>query len=201
MQIFTEAIQFSIDRACEVTREYKLRVLNADASERSVDGLIDVARHVLGKTIHLKKLDIDKEDTSTWGACFAYDTHYDVCTVDGLNYCWTRFIYCKEVFHAILDRDEYRNVSLCAHIDEAVSVFPDPEYSAKPSTAVMAEKLAEIAAMEFLFPYTRRKQELEKDGSVNYQTIAERYRVPLVLVERYLSAVYMEPLGKFKYTK
>lgn len=199
MKIRTEDIQFCINRAQEAYAQYRLRVLNADSFERAVDGLIGVARDVLGKNVQLIELDLDKDDTTTWGACITFEDRYDVCTVKGLNYCWQRFITCKEVFHTILDKDEYRNSSLCAHIDEAVSVFPDPTYSDKPSVAVMAEQLAEIAAMEFLFPYHRRQKELEKGEDVNYRTIASRYKVPLVLVERYLSEGYMYPLGQFNY--
>lgn len=82
------------------------------------------------------------------------------------------------------------------HLQSVLNDFPSED--AKPNRSVASEWLTEMATMEFLFPYEKRKSELSASahGQLNYRNIAQKYRIPQVKVERYLSAEYMENLGK-----
>ena len=62
----------------------------------------------------------------------------------------------------------------------------------EPAESVAVEFFAEVAAMEFLFPYCCRIKELAGQFNGNFLAIAEKYRTPQVLVEKYLSKGYME---------
>ncbi len=120
----------------------------------------------------------------------------DIAIAKGLNFCWKRFVIAKEIFHGILDSDEYHNMDVFSHLESVLATFPDAEKKATPSVA--AEFLAEVATMEFFFPYERRLSELKVAPELrNYPGMAQRYRIPLVKVERYLSDEYMESLRPF----
>jgi hypothetical protein len=59
--------------------------------------------------------------------------------------------------------------------------------------------VAEIAAMEFLFPYDCRLKELTGPLNGKYLEIATKYRIPRVHVERYMSDDYMTNLKEYSH--
>lgn len=192
MIISENDLKYCLDKASDISENYKLTHLAADDPQRSVDKLISTCKSYLGKSIQLIEIDIDKNESPIWGSCIALEKSYDICYVQGLNYCWKRFVICKEVFHTILDEDHYCNMALDEHIDEVTVAFP--KIDSDPCLSVVAEWLAEIAAMEFLFPY---KSRLIYDGKVDHRAVAEKYKVPLVMIEKYLSKPHMNVLQKF----
>lgn len=193
MLIKNPDLNYCLTKAIAITESYLLTHIAADDPQRSVDNLIDTCNSYLNSNITVYELEIAKDEGPVWGAYIAGDDFVHICVVQGLNYCWKRFVICKEVFHAILDAEEYRNMSISEHVDEVTVAFPDHESS--PSAPVVAEALAEIAAMEFLIPYKQRLLEMETcNGTINHLNIAEKYKVPRVLVEKYFSENFMESL-------
>lgn len=195
MYIKKDVLEHCQDKAKEILEQYKTYALAADDPLRSVDILIKICKQYLEKNIVIYELDVDKVDSPIYGASILQKTEgrYDICHVKNLNYCWQRFVICKELFHVVLDEEQYRSIGIGSHIDEVTVAFPDDE--SRPSPPVIVEKLAEIAAMEFLIPYAERKTECEmKNGGINCRAIADRYKVPLVYVEKYFSIPYMEAL-------
>ena len=65
-----------------------------------------------------------------------------------------------------------------------------------PKCAVAWETLAEIAAMEFLFPHAMRAKTLAEVNPMDYARIASLYGVPRPALEQMCSAGNMEYLGK-----
>jgi Zn-dependent peptidase ImmA (M78 family) len=195
MYIKHELLIHCLDKAREIAEQYKLYVLVADDPLRSVDKLTEICRKYLNKEIEIFELDIDKNESPVFGASILKegDARYDICHVKNLNYCWQRFVVCKELFHVVLDEEKYRSMGISQHLDEVTVAFPDDE--SRPSEPVIVEQLAEIAAMEFLFPYAVRVVERSGiNGNVDCRALAERFKVPLVYLERYLSQPYMDAL-------
>lgn len=64
------------------------------------------------------------------------------------------------------------------------------------SAAVESEKLAEIAAMQFLYPYQERVADIAKikSGACTYQKISNHYGLPQIYVEIYLGEIVMDKL-------
>lgn len=186
-------------KAKELSEHYMTYALAADSPERSVDLLKEMCARYCAKTVKLEELDIQKDDTTVWGACFALEAEnqYDIAYVAGLNYCWKRFVICKELFHAVLETQGHHNLNIEAHVEEVTLSFPVDDL--EPSEAVKSEFLTEITAMQFLFPYCERIKELDglAAGNFNFRAIAEKYKVPQILVERYLSKHYMEVFKEF----
>jgi hypothetical protein len=192
MRIKIELINAALAKAKEINDIYKLGDLTGASPQKSVDLLKEIAIKYLGKNVSFLELDIDYEKSAVYSMCVIYDNRIDIVIAKGLNHCWKRFAICKEIFHAFLDEDKFRNLDMDAHT-EAVSIqFPSDDAEAVISVA--AEQLGTIAAMEFLFPYVQRSSIHKASSNLNYPDIAQKYRIPQIHVERYLSSNYMKAL-------
>ena len=193
MNFSTDELAQAIEKANEIADHYRLNHLDSDNCERYVDHLRASCQQYLSKVIHLEKLDV-AEDSAVRAMCLLMaDDSATVCYSEHLDNPWTRFAVCKEIFHLVLDAEEFRNMDLDAHIQEVTSAFLYDDST--PSPPVRAEVLAEVAAMEFLFPFSARTKELAGSDANNKIAIAERYGLPAVLVDRYMSKQYMDVLG------
>lgn len=195
MHVYLDEIKYCLKKVEEIVEQYKLYHLAADDPQRSTDNLLNTCESYLQTKILLKELEIQKSDSAVLGGYLNVAPkdgapYFEICFVQGLNYCWKRFVICKELFHVILDKEDYRNMDIGGHIEEVTTAFPDPEST--PANSVAVELFAEISAMEFLFPYDCRIQELRGELCGNFFAIADKYKVPQVLVEKYLGKAWME---------
>lgn len=187
-------LEHCLGKATEIAEQYRLYSIASDDPQRSVDNLMATCKSYLKVNLKLLEIEVDRKDSAIWGACIKTEDGFDICYGKGHNNCWRRFIVCKEVFHVVLDCEAYRNMDLEGHIEEVTVAFPD--LNSKPGAPVKVELLAELAAMEFLFPYACRLLELDGPHKDNFFAIADKYKVPQVHVEKYLSKQYMDALGK-----
>lgn len=120
------------------------------------------------------------------------DGHYEIVILPGQKYCWKRFVLCKELFHVLLDVNDKQKIFINRDVDSHIEQYMDKS-NGLPNTPqnVQAETLAEIAAMEFLFPYAHRLQQLDTPS----ETLAHRYKIPKALVEKYILKHYMDGLN------
>lgn len=193
MRISLNDLRTCLAQAANIIEIYRLHYPHPDALPRSVDTLRDLLQTHEGKEVNVLKSHLDAQKESVKGHYVAYDDHYDVVILSGLNYCWERFVLCKELFHVVIDSDEYRNVHIGELVEEYTVSWPA---DINPGPNVTNEMVAEICAMEFLFPYADRVGYISGSG-YDSGAIAERYRVPKVFIERYLSAAYMANLKQF----
>lgn len=196
--IITDAqLHTCISCAKNVTQQYTLTYLVPDDPQQSVDYLVELYSGGLGKPAPvIVEVDIEAKNSPVYSAVFIKpDGNIDIAIAKGLNFCQKRFVIAKELFHGLLDDDEYHNMDLFGHLNDVAAAFPDRE--ATPSLSAASEFLAELAAMEFLFPYDKRVKELAVPGTPSFPGIALKYRVPLVQVEKFLSMEYMKNLGGY----
>lgn len=194
MRISPTDLVVCINTANEVADELLRRSL-ADVTPRSADMLFEICHELSGKSVEIYEL-TDKPAEGNWllGASLLSLDKAQILLSADLNHCWKRFVLCKEVFHVLLDREEYRNIDIFGHVEEITLSFPLDD--SKPNKPVAIEFLAEVGAMELLFPYKWRLIALERDNA-DPATLADRYKIPTVLVEKYLGAAYMENLRPF----
>lgn len=192
MYIPQDQLRSCLEKVDEIAAYYMATYIGADDPVRSIDNLKLACETYLNVRITLFEGDTHRDETAVWGAFIKKPDGYDIVISQGHNYCWRRFVTCKELFHVVLDKEEYRNMDIEAHVNEVTVTFPD--HHSRPGVPVMAEMLAEISAMEFLFPYRRRQQALVGQHKDNFLAIAEMHKVPQVHVEKYLSPSYMEAL-------
>ena len=192
MLIDTASIKWCLSKSAEIHEIYKLNYLNSDSSIRSVNNLLDLCRKFLNKNIELFIHEDSHLSHGVKGFLVTTGDGYQICLLDEQNNCWKRFVLCKELFHVILDEERFRNVSLIDHIEDFTAGLIDKDHHSCDSA--QSEILAEISAMEFLFPYSDRKVLLNNAEQVHFMDIAERYKIPRFYVERYLSDRMMEAL-------
>lgn len=182
-----------LSRARDIGHHYSLRFLGAKEPQRHVDHLITLYCDYLGRPAPtLLVSDVSYEKSPIFSMSVAKDDkgNFDIVTAKGLNHCWDRFVTAKELFHAILDDEEFRSMKLDEHIEEALVGWSTPQRS------VFSEGLAEFAAMEFLFPIEERRKVMAIHGAKDFRAIATLYRVPQVKVEQFLTEDYMAKLGR-----
>jgi len=192
MKIPRAELQQCIGKAKEISEAYQLLIpAGRGTSKRSIDVLVEVCQESSGLLIEICKVDLDLADQWLYGACLLYQTKAVILHAHYLNQCWERFTVCKELFHVVLDKDEYRTTDIYQHLEDIILAFPDD--NSTPTKPVMCEFLAEVAAMEFMLPYHDRAQ-IIASGQMSAMQVAQEYKIPCLLVERYLSKGFMEIL-------
>jgi hypothetical protein len=197
MNITSAQLKYCLDKAAEITEQYVSMHIAHDDPRRSVDNLLHTCRVYLHKQIEVRKVDISPGVNNPWGA-FEFDevaNKYIVAFAKNLPRDWERFILAKELFHVVMDQPEYHNMDLVAHIADMTFCFPSA--NSPKHEAVAIELLAEIATMEFLFPYRRRVEELKGPNKDNPLAIASKYDAPQVFCEAYMSTAFLDPMKPY----
>lgn len=196
MYVSNKDLRFALDEAQFLTEQYEVYSRQPKGVRRSLDETLWIFGEYLKKKVEVNEVtSIKMGDSSFLGQSLLGDLKCIINLVSELNFCYKRFVLCKELFHVLLDKPEYRNMDLFAHIEEVIILFPVVDSRPKPSS--VSEFLAEVAAMQFLFPYEDRRKILARGIAPNFQEIAETYKIPRVYVEKYLSENYMEILSAF----
>lgn len=184
-------------KAREVLEQYTIYALHPQ-DIRSLDDLEWILAQYLNRPVTIHDLRIPAEDSRVVRGMFIAnnDGTYQVYRLADLGDRERRFVTCKELFHVILDDERCRNMDLLSHLEASQQSFSIED--SEPDPAVKLEILAEIGAMEFLLPYAKRKEEIERAGeNLDFGMIAAKYGVPQLYVEIYLSQKYMAELAPF----
>lgn len=197
MLIPNEHITTALDKAKEMADHYQLRYAVGGAHTlKSVSVLVEVVQGSIDGALKIVEMKEQHGSTTPARGFFLVDANgdYTIALLGGQNLCWSRLVLCKELFHVLLDTDESRNIFVTSHLDDYLySQFPAQE--TMPKKGVISEFQAEFAAMEFLFPYADRARiSLAPYDSAE---LAERYKLPKVMVEKYLSDRYMTNMLRF----
>lgn len=195
MKFTLHELRSYLDAAAEFERRYQERATPTDNPRKLRDHFLPLAREYTGKDIQAFELDELLPHETIHGSCIAEKDGFSILinrSRNGHDESQVRFVLCKEIFHGILQEDGSNVTDICGHLDEVSVSFPMPDSDPKPS--VKSEFLAEIAAMEFLFPYKARVIELQF-GKVDFAQISEKYLIPQYYVEVYLDKSFMSELG------
>lgn len=197
MQLNPEKLKRTIELARNINEYYANFYLNPRTNVKSTDYLRDICEKYLEKKIEIYRHKMPVvEGQPTKGFYFSKtDGSYEVALLTGLNYCWRRLVLCKELFHVVLDEEESRHETVEQLIDETAMHINLRNNST--SIPFQTELLAEIAAMEFLFPYAERSEKIKTDGAFDSAVAAEQYKIPRFYVELYLSDSFMSVLKDF----
>lgn len=189
-------VVFAIEKAQELTEQYNLYSRAKDHCQRSVDDLEWLCGEYLQKKVEVRDLRLAADEMVIRGMYAALaDGSYEIYLLAELGDRERRFVKCKELFHVILDHEQCRSMDIYVHLQLAAAAFSIADSS--PDSPVAWELLAEIAAMEFLLPYSERlKIVAAASGNIDYADIARRYGVPQLYVENYLSDAMMAEFAK-----
>lgn len=158
------------------------------SKNRSDADLLDICKKYLQKNINTFVHDTPWDDGSILGFFVAYPDRYEICLLNGMNYCYNKFALCKELFHIVIENPEFQSVNFEYTINKCVN-------GGALNGADSNEYVAEIAAMEYLFPFKNRV-EIYKSGNIDFEKVAMDYRIPRLLVEKYLTDYRMKTLAE-----
>jgi Zn-dependent peptidase ImmA (M78 family) len=193
MQVQARDIRYCLDKSMEISEHYKMFTQSGDRYPRSVDDFLQICKEYTRQDIVVREVFVDI--SSIRGFFLLIDGAPEIYLLRGNNDCWKRFVLCKELFHVLLDEDQYRDMYIYRHLKDVALSFP--ERNSTPGRAAVSEIMAEIAAIEFLFPYKERVFQLGHGAQVDYLGIANYFKVPQFFIEKYLSDAWMEYLGAF----
>lgn len=171
--------------------------IGPNACRRSTSDLLEFCCGHLDRKINLLEHSSTHLNHKIISFFVKYDDHYDVVYLRDLNKCWKRFAICKELFHAILDDPSNCNPNVANHVNSMFAIEIAREMTREGGATDM-ENVAEIAAGEYLFPYSERKRILA-NKSIDYSAIAQQFLIPRYYVELLLNEQSMTALGNLSY--
>lgn len=196
MNVSSSDLEFCLSQADAIAHHFTLHSLDPTNTVRSVGELLRTCERALGAKVEVYEVNIPASDAWVLGMCLlSAGNKIEIGLARDHNECWARFVLCKELFHQTLDRAEYRNISIAGHIEEITLAFPDDD--SRPRKPVVAEFMAEVGAMELLFPYSHRVKILGANPRPNFFAVATQFMVPEIHVQKYLSPSFMQNLGRF----
>jgi Zn-dependent peptidase ImmA (M78 family) len=195
MQVYVETLKQCIGAAKELQEQYRQYSRNPDNPAKSRDDVEWLVREYTKKTVEIRESDRTLQG-HVKGFCLAMtDGSYQIGVAASLDEYTKRFVVCKELFHVVLDDGKSECENLDEHLDGMYVCIPKDD--SQPTEAVEQELLAELGAMELLFPHAARIQELQA-AAVDFEKLSHKYKLPLYLVERYLGTALMEALNPEK---
>ena len=155
---------------------------------RSDADLLLLCEKYLEKDIRVMTHETQWDGGSIVAFIVTYQTYFDICLLDGMNHCHQTFALCKELFHTIIQNAEFRSIDFENTIDECYA-------GGSLSGIAASEYTAEIAAMEYLFPFKDRLKIVQQE-TIDFDAVAQEYKIPRLRIEKYLTPFRMETLKK-----
>lgn len=141
--------------------------------------------------------------SSMYGDC---DTYARIQYSKALNYCWTRFVLCKEMYHCMIDTPKANRtrttddlVLLADHLTNSfLEVLADEQDDTDTFLPMDTEKNAEIMALETLFPIELRTHHCDAydSGLVTDYQLALRYKIPQSYIQLAMSSAYFSAVSR-----
>ena len=134
--------------------------------------------------------DAEKDDDVSYVANISYNS--------SLNPCWTRFAICKELCHILIDSEKSATKDIIKLASILVEEMPLGviDMSDEEQEAWHSESLAELAALEILFPFSERSKiraNLDRGyWNMPIYQIALTYKIPQYYVARGISSPYLD---------
>ena len=159
--------------------------------ETSIENLQRIIERIIRLTI--RKVSVLEPMTFLRGTIERYKDRIEILIPIGQGRLWERFAVAKEFCHALGDGpDEYSVEALQTISDLKRYSTPGSILLDGTSSVVRAEQLAELMALELIYPHEYRFSDRERrDAGEPLASIAERRGVPLTWVETALSP-YLE---------
>lgn len=105
------------------------------------------------------------------------------------NGYWHRFIAVKEMAHLAIDEKEDWSTDGAETLDELIKEH-EIDRGSPPRDGIQSEVLAEIAAIELLYPMEFRQADIEK--GTPHSELAATHEVPQYVIQRALSSNHMK---------
>jgi hypothetical protein len=196
LQIDESLTKHAISEVKRLREAYTLHGLDSKATQRSVNDLLDICRKDVATEILIHQHPDTYRNHLVSSIYLKLPDKYVIVLLAEMNNCWKRFAICKELFHVVLNKPENFSTDIKGHVEDFFAGITSTTNNSNQNSSQM-EMVAEFAAMEFFFPFSERKQIKVAHTNPDFASIAERYKIPRIMVERYLTSNFMEILAPF----
>lgn len=179
----------AVQQAKELGELYSTYRVDRSATRRCEKEFLWVSECFNLKGIEVFDLPRDIAEEAHLGAFIVTDTGFHILVRQDLDPAERRFVVCKEIFHIVLDQDEYRNMDIDGHVLNVL--FNGSEKP--PAHSVLVEFAAHAAAAEFLFPHAERIH--HQASGTSLLKLAAMYDLPVDIVDFYMSDSLLEVLN------
>lgn len=122
------------------------------------------------------------------------------------NYCWQRFIICKEMYHCILDTPQENRITSFDDLrklsdyftNSFLNLIADEMEEEEEFPPFDTEAIAEFMAIETLFPIELRKTYCDDfdSGKITARQLSMRYRIPIEYIHTSMIASYFSAVSR-----
>jgi len=198
MIIDTDLLRFCALKVREVEEWYRKSYEWAMEFPRSADELFLLVHERYEKPVYRKRLNRNQKGRRIKAIYRHRVDGFYVYLLDGHDVPHQRYYLAKEVFQIILDQEAMRTRDIEDLITNMMRRARPDSIDANLGSATVSERLAEIAAQEFLFPYSERaRHKAQADLKDGYSQLAKDYGIPQYLIEGCLTDGWMTTMGKF----
>ncbi|HEX5453581.1 MAG TPA: hypothetical protein VFX06_07295 [Stellaceae bacterium] len=126
-------------------------------------------------------------------------TVVEIDYANSLNFCWTRFVVCKEICHS-LEEDSTVQVSSFPEIERLIEALQSahPVEISAAYRPFLSERTAQICALELLCPIRDRRRMIENGSAKKYSEmqIATAFRIPVDYIKTLFDPAYVGLISK-----
>ncbi|MBZ9808108.1 hypothetical protein [Mesorhizobium sp. ESP-6-2] len=189
MLVSTEKLLQVLRKVRQLREEYRSYVLGGDANMVSIEDLQRCIEQMY--ELEIIKTQVVFTSTFTRGLMERYKNKVIIRVKHDQTDDHKRFTATKEMCHPVVDEKEDWSTDGVGRIQDLLIEFEVTNGEA-PHQATQSEVLAEIAAIEVLYPYECRGIDLQRlaRGETTLVKIATYHRVPATVVSRALADQY-----------
>lgn len=190
-----EKIRQAFELARQLTEDLWMGAI--DPQYLSVDELRDIVAQRTRVEIHIRTVDVEVE--ALYGFIERYDEGRKACIyiVKNINPRWKRLVGVKEICHVLVDLPEDWNPDGVDTLQRLTTFVAD--FEAEENWALRSEHIAEMAAIELLYPHENRRADLKaiEEGKLDIAALAARYRMPEIVLQTVLNPAYLNMCDKY----
>jgi Zn-dependent peptidase ImmA (M78 family) len=187
MLLDTQKAEAVFRKVKHVREEYRTYTLSPNMNLLSVEDLFSVVSRMY--KLQILRYGVPFSAEYTRGMLLRYNNKAIIYVRHQLDDDWKRFTAVKETCHVFLDEQEdwsTDGVKTIADLQSDLTLSANGQVAKKTS---QSEALAELAAIELMYPYECRMADLQ-DGSQSSTKIAIQHGMPQAMVERALMDSY-----------
>ncbi len=199
-------------KAKAIIEHKKLLCLDSGRIPVSVDDVEDVIRDMTNYEIKRVEVKTPSDVVHVRGILERYaDQKARIIIRHNQTEDWKRYVTVKELCHIALDEVEDLSTDGEKTIEKMIAeetlskvaqINGTPVQPILPDNEVQSERLAEIMAIEIMYPFSFRKKDLEdlKAGTVTITALALHFNIPEVMIARGLARGWFVLSEKFHTT-
>lgn len=200
MVTFSDKVYAAFELARELDEMLWMSGTGATFPYLSVDQFRDLVADRTAVAIRLRTIDV--ETKAVYGFIERWEEAGNkacIYIVKNIPPRWKRFVGVKELCHLVLDNKDDWSPDGADTLQRLTFTVGITDIDALENRAFRSENVAEMAAIELLYPHEDRRQHVADilAKKTDVPTIAAKYRLPEVIIQMVLTPAYLSMCDKY----